>query len=270
MKEKQMAVCYDSQACIKCFACVVNCSVENRARLQRERGTGVEKTMMEKLPHLNYLTIEKSESGVFPDVKSVAALKHCQHCEYPKCMDICPAEAISKEDTGAVLINRDKCVGCQSCIDACPYDVPVFDRETGKTYKCIMCNDRLEAGLPTACAEACPSVAIFCGTASDVRAEAKERAERYEKVFGKKFIVYGAEPVNSHVGSLSYMTIAAEENADPYMLPENPKSGVSIARNVIKIGGAAAIGAAAAGIAVHVSHWKKHKEDSVYHHKDEE
>lgn len=270
MTGKKMAVCYDSQSCIKCFACVTNCAVENRVRLQNDLNISVERTMTESLPHYNYLTVKHSEKGIFPNVLSVTALEHCRHCQYPKCMEICPAEAISKRDTGAVVIDKNKCVGCQSCVDACPYDIPVFDKESGKPYKCVMCSDRLEDGLPTACAAACPSVAIFCGTVEDVKNEAIKRAAHYEEVFGKKFIVYGAHKVNNQVGELSYMTIAPEENREEYIMPEDPVSGVSVARDVIKVAGLVGIGATAAAVAIHTAHWKKNKSGSVYDHKDEE
>ncbi len=197
MSNKAMAVCYDSQSCIKCYSCVVSCSVENRARMQHSGSKDVMISSNEALNHYNYLTVKTSEQGIFPNVKSIAALKHCFHCENPKCMDICPTEAITKEATGAVLISERKCIGCQSCVDACPFDVPVFSKETGKTYKCIMCNDRLEAGLQTACSQACPSVAIISGSRDEVVAESKKRAEHYSKVFGKEFKGYkGQEAIN--------------------------------------------------------------------------
>ena len=268
MSNKAMAVCYDSQSCIKCYSCVVSCSVENRARMQHSGSKDVMISSNEALNHYNYLTVKTSEQGVFPNVKSIAALKHCFHCENPKCMDICPTEAITKEATGAVLISERKCIGCQSCVDACPFDVPVFSKETGKTYKCIMCNDRLESGLQTACSQACPSVAIISGSRDEVVAESKKRAEHYSKVFGKEFIVYGAEKVNNHVGSLSYMTIAPKEDRDAYLLPENPVSKASVVRDAMKVVGVAGVAAIGAGIAVHARHWVKNKENSPYSHHD--
>ena len=71
----------------------------------------------------------------------------------------------------------------KSC-DGADYDVPVFSKDNGKTYKCTMCHDRLTAELPTACSAACPSVAIFSGPADEVIAEAEKRAEHYSKVRG--------------------------------------------------------------------------------------
>ena len=98
MSYDKMAVCYDTQSCIKCFACVISCSTENRMRLQRDYNYTVEKSMVEEQPHLNYLRVEVNEKGKFPNVSQIAAFKHCQHCDNPKCMEICPALAISKKD----------------------------------------------------------------------------------------------------------------------------------------------------------------------------
>lgn len=247
----KMAVCYDTQSCIKCFACVISCSIENRQRLQRDYNYTVDKSMIEEHHNLNYLTVSCKETGKFPNVKQVAAFKHCMHCEYPKCMEICPTGAITQKENSAVVINQEICVGCRACKDACPYDVPVYSEETGKTYKCTMCYDRLDAGLNTACAAACPSVAIISGPWEEVRAEALKRAENYEKIFNKKYIVYGADKVNNTVGTLSYMTIAPLENRDDYLLPEDPTSGIADVRNIVKTVGAVGVALTAAAVAGH-------------------
>ncbi len=269
MNTQAKAVCYDTQSCIKCYSCVVACSVENRVRLQHTHTEDIMISINEPMKHYNYLTVKTSEHGVFPNVKNIAALKHCFHCENPKCMEICPTDAIKQDDTGAVIISESLCIGCRSCIDACPYDVPVYSKETGKTYKCVLCNDRLKAGLNTACADACPSVAIFSGTRQEVVEESKKRAEHYSKVFGKEFIVYGADKVNNHVGNLTYLTIAPKEDRDSYLLPENPVSKTSIARDVMKVVGVAGAAAVGAGIVAHTRHWAKNKENSPYNHHED-
>lgn len=270
MADKQKMVCFDSQACIKCFSCVINCAVENRVRLQREQNISVEKTMNEALPYFNYLTVKTSEKGTFPEVTSIAALKHCNHCEIPHCAEICPTKALYKRPDGIVALDQSKCIGCQACKDACPYDIPQFSAETGRSYKCIMCYDRLQSGLPTACSSACPSVAMFSGDAEEVKAEATSRAKKYSETFGKEYIVYGANKVNSHVGSLHYITIAPAEHREEYLLPEDPVSKTSVARDVIKVAAVAGAAVVAGAIGVHVRHWNKHKKDSVYNHKEEE
>lgn len=265
------AVFYDTQSCIKCFACVLGCAVENRQRLQRDFNYGVEKSMIESHDYLNYLTVETKEVGTFPDVLNIAAFKHCQHCEHPKCVDVCPTYALIKEDNGAVTLDQSKCVGCRACIDVCPYDVPKFSPVTGKTYKCTMCNDRLEADLPTACSAACPSVAIVSGNRDEVVAEARKRAAHYSEVFNKKYIVYGDEPVNG-VGQLAYMTIAPVDNRDDYLLPENPSTAVATTKKVASVLGIASVAATAGAVAIHgvYSSIKLPKSEMGHHdHNDE-
>jgi len=38
------------------------------------------------------------------------------------CVSLCPVEAITMDEDGSVIFNREKCVGstCSACVDACP------------------------------------------------------------------------------------------------------------------------------------------------------
>ena len=50
----------------------------------------------------------------------------CMHCSEPPCIDACPVDAISKRIDGIVLINEELCIGCDACIEACPFGAPQF------------------------------------------------------------------------------------------------------------------------------------------------
>lgn len=94
----------------------------------------------------------------------------CNHCESPACLANCPQGAYTKLENGIVVQDHDACIGCQTCINACPYGAPAYDEAEKKVYKCDMCKDRLEAGKTPACVEACPGAFLACGELDDLKA----------------------------------------------------------------------------------------------------
>jgi Fe-S-cluster-containing hydrogenase component 2 len=90
----------------------------------------------------------------------------CVHCSDAPCQLECPYGAITRLDTGAVEIHRDRCTGCGKCPDACPFDViwmctPVSPRETPSlaeklsvlATKCDLC---LTSDRQPPCVVSCP------------------------------------------------------------------------------------------------------------------
>lgn len=124
----------------------------------------------------------------------------CQHCEDPACVAVCPAAATWKDpETGIVHQDTDKCIGCKSCIGACPYegvrtyleDEPAYyidfalgddgepEHLKGTVEKCTFCDGRLEKGEIPACMELCIGRARFWGDLDDPESEvSKLIAER--------------------------------------------------------------------------------------------
>ena len=252
---KEQIKCYDTQACIRCFACMINCSVENRVRLQREGVMNVEQSVQATMPHFNYLTPIRKEIGVYPNARQVTAFHHCNHCENAPCQSICPTGAITTRAGGEVVINAKACIGCQSCGDACPFDVPVYSKENGKAYKCTGCYDRVENGLKQSCVEACPTLAMFSGEAQEVINEAKKRAALYSEKSGKKYIVYGADKLNDYVGHLKWITIVEEAELEAYKLDSKPERTVMQWRDTAKVAGAVMTVAVALGTTAHFIYW---------------
>lgn len=81
----------------------------------------------------------------------------CRHCEDPICVRSCIAGAITIGEDGTVRIDRNKCVGCFTCILVCPYGAVSCDGD-GAVQKCELCLKTAE-GSP-ACVRGCPNRAI--------------------------------------------------------------------------------------------------------------
>lgn len=65
----------------------------------------------------------------------------CQNCETPFCVEVCPTKACHKDIEGQrVIIDQDKCIGCKTCIMACPFSHPYFDEHDRVTRKCNYCD----------------------------------------------------------------------------------------------------------------------------------
>lgn len=88
----------------------------------------------------------------------------CNHCAEPACVAVCPTGAMSKNpETGIVSTDHDVCIGCRSCMSACPYGHPSFDQENRYVIKCDMCEAEVNNGSRPFCVDACPMRALDWG-----------------------------------------------------------------------------------------------------------
>ena len=64
----------------------------------------------------------------------------CQQCEIPMCKEVCPTEAIYQDlETGAYLINEERCIGCRMCVISCPLGAIEVDPVKHTAFKCDLC-----------------------------------------------------------------------------------------------------------------------------------
>ncbi|MEM0340079.1 MAG: 4Fe-4S dicluster domain-containing protein [Acidilobaceae archaeon] len=142
---------------------------------------------------------------------------NCMHCVDPPCSRICPARAITVSPEGAVVIDKNKCIGCKFCGLACPFNVPRYGKD-GKAYKCTFCVDRLQAGMVPSCVAHCPAGVFTLTTLEEAREIAKDLEAK-----GK--VVYGFS-LGSYVGdSVRWIFTISKEKADqvlPKVFPEKP------------------------------------------------
>ena len=93
----------------------------------------------------------------------------CNHCQNPQCLVNCPVGAYKKLENGIVYQEHGKCIGCRMCVMACPYGVPQYDPEEGKSSKCSYCKERIDAGLQPRCVEACPGGNLLAGDLEELK-----------------------------------------------------------------------------------------------------
>ncbi len=107
------------------------------------------------------------EKGEFPDTKRFFAVLRCNQCDDAPCIPICPTNALFERKDGVVDFDNSKCIGCKSCMQACPYDALYIDPVNKTAAKCHFCAHRVEKGLEPACAIVCPTQAIITGDLDD-------------------------------------------------------------------------------------------------------
>lgn len=142
---KKYDLLFDARRCIGCRTCVIACKAENNIamdswmRVLNQSGTPTDMPV-----------------GRYPHLSLSWQVRTCRHCENPPCLEACPSEgAIYQRPDGIVLIDRDKCTGCQACADACPYDAIRCNPDDGRAEKCTFCNHRIDQGLEPFCVKEC-------------------------------------------------------------------------------------------------------------------
>lgn len=174
MSDTQYGMVIDLRGCMGCQTCVISCKMGNEVP-----DDGYWSHV------LNYYEGETYLATSTPKVDMKFRPTLCNHCASPLCVASCPTGALYKnEENGIVSIDRDICIGCDSCVTACPYGIPVAESESKIAGKCNFCAGRVENGLDPYCVESCPARVRHFGLISDPNSEvskliSENNAEQY-------------------------------------------------------------------------------------------
>ncbi len=111
--------------------------------------------------------VKHVDKGEWPSTARAFGVLRCNHCTDAPCVEICPTKALFKRPDGIVDFDRDRCIGCKSCMQACPYDAIYIAEDSHTAEKCNFCAHRVDAGLEPACVVVCPTHSIWAGDLDD-------------------------------------------------------------------------------------------------------
>jgi Fe-S-cluster-containing dehydrogenase component len=175
----------DATKCIGCLRCAEACKAENGVSLDAHHF----RTWVERYVYLDGEEHARIDSQSDPQniaasgseavyrfdnryenenvTKAFFVPKLCNNCTHAACAQVCPTGATFRTKDGVVLIDPEYCIGCQYCVQACPYGSRFFNAEKQIAEKCTWCYHRITKGLEPACVEVCPTGARIFGDRND-------------------------------------------------------------------------------------------------------
>ncbi len=212
------AILVDTSRCIGCRGCQVAC--------KQWHGLEAEPTTFRS----GYENPKRLSEKTWRKVKFIEAATDdgaprwhflsdaCKHCTEASCLAVCPTGALFRRPWGAVDLDQSVCNGCRYCVAACPYGVITFNPVTGRADKCILCPDRVEAGLEPACVTTCPTDALTFGERATLVARARERVAHLQARGMTGAQLYGER----QLGGLHALYVL-QDRPEVYGLPAAPR-----------------------------------------------
>ena len=145
----------DLKKCQGCGTCMMTCALAHSGSASYT---------------LSRIQIAQDSFVKWPDDIHMA---QCHQCKDAPCVEACPVEPVKALKPNPAfgnvrMIDQELCIGCESCIDACPF-TPArvqWNHVIGRSQKCDLCADTPhlgEKGGPggtQACVAVCPVGAI--------------------------------------------------------------------------------------------------------------
>ena len=131
--------------CIGCRLCEINCLVKNSKSKKLIKAFRDDRDIV--VPG-----VQVEEAG------PLSFALQCRHCDDAPCIEACITGAMQRDsETGAVLCDEDRCVGCWSCIMVCPAGAVMRGKVRKVASKCDLC---MGEETPV-CVEGCPNEALI-------------------------------------------------------------------------------------------------------------
>jgi len=163
---------YDENLCIGCQACSIACRSENNIPANFFR-----------------LQVRIETKGIFPNLKNDFIRNSCVMCENPPCVTVCPTGASYQMSNGLTFIDAIKCISCNYCVIACPYDARYVNPITKSIDKCTFCfSNRVSKNLSPACVTVCPTDALVFGDIDDMDSNVYKKSKEHFTLAPKKYL----------------------------------------------------------------------------------
>lgn len=133
----------NEQWCLGCHLCEYYCAFANSGLA----------SMVDALGHQTIHPMIRVEGD-----QNVSFAVNCRHCDATPCVKACITGALHRGEDGVVVIDKEKCIGCYTCILTCPYGCVMPAADGKAVQKCELCTTN-SAGEP-ACVKGCPNRAI--------------------------------------------------------------------------------------------------------------
>ncbi len=235
------AVLFDSTICIGCRGCQVACKEENHNPAEKteffaapggyQNPPGLSAKTFTLLTYHELADAQGNPQWVF-------VRRQCMHCIDAACVAKCPEGAMQKAPDGTTFYEQAKCIGCETCLAVCPFEIPVVgeDESGPHVWKCTFCLERVNnAAAPDvlneghrtpdvldegkkarhlahrrkpACVAACPTGALRHGNRDALLQEAHKRIREHPERYVDH--VYG----ETEAGGTAWLYLAAVPFAD--------------------------------------------------------
>ena len=112
--------------CLGCHLCEYECAFANSGE------TDIVRALKDRVIHPR-IRVEDGDGVHFA--------VNCRHCSDALCVKSCIAGALSRDEHGTVVIDKNKCVGCFTCVTVCPYGAIMPDADGTAAQKRTLCTE---------------------------------------------------------------------------------------------------------------------------------